>query len=64
MYTCVKLPPGDLNPGLYPPHLTSIYTYKVIIALKVWGVKIKKKKKTFDIGCMVKWSDKINKVLF
>ena len=34
---CVKFPPGDLNPSPYPSHLTSTYTYKVTIALKVCG---------------------------
>ena len=33
---CVKLSPGDLNPIPYPPHSTSTYTYRVIIALKVY----------------------------
>ena len=36
---CVKLPPRDLNPGLYPPHLISIYTCRVTIALKACGDK-------------------------
>ena len=41
---CVKLPPGDLNPGPYPPHSTSnhipqasTYTYEVTIALRRCG---------------------------
>ena len=32
---CVKLPPRDLNLGIYPPHLTSTYTCGVTIAPKV-----------------------------
>ena len=32
---CVKLPLRDLNPGPYPPHLTSTYTCRVIIAPRV-----------------------------
>ena len=34
---CVKLPPGDLNLGLYPSHPTSIYTCGVTIAPRVCG---------------------------
>ena len=34
---CVKLPPGELNPDPYPPHLTSIYTYKMITVPKMCG---------------------------
>ena len=34
---CMKLPPGDLNPNLYPLHSTSIYTYRVTTASKVRG---------------------------
>ena len=34
---CVKLPPESFNPGLCPPHLTSIYTCGVTIALRVCG---------------------------
>ena len=34
---CVKLPPGDLNPGLCPPHPTSTYTCGVTIVPKVCG---------------------------
>ena len=34
---CVKFPPRDLNPGPYPSHLTSTYTCKVTIALRVCG---------------------------
>ena len=33
----MKLPPGDLNPDLYPPHPTSIYTCGVTIAPRVCG---------------------------
>ena len=32
---CVKLPLEDLNPGLYPLHPTSTYTYGVTIASRV-----------------------------
>ena len=32
---CVKLLPRDLNPGPFPPHLTSTYTYGIIIVPKV-----------------------------
>ena len=31
----VKLPPGELNPNLYPPHLTSIYTCEVTTVQRV-----------------------------
>ena len=31
----VKLPLENLNPGPYPPHFTSIYTYGVTIASRV-----------------------------
>ena len=34
---CVKLPFGNLNLGPYPPHLTSIYTCRVTMALRVRG---------------------------
>ena len=34
---CVKLPPGDLNLGPYPPHPTSTYTCGVTIAPRVCG---------------------------
>ena len=34
---CVKLPPGDLNPGPCPPHPTSTYTCGVTIAPRVCG---------------------------
>ena len=34
---CVKLPHGDFNPGPYPPHPTSTYTYGVTIAPRVCG---------------------------
>ena len=34
---CVKFPPGDLNPGPYPPHPTSTYTYGVTIAQRMCG---------------------------
>ena len=37
VYTCVKLPFGDLNLDPYPPHPTNMYTYKVIIAPRVCG---------------------------
>ena len=33
----VKLSLGDLNPGLYPPHLINTYTYEVIIASRVYS---------------------------
>ena len=33
----VKFPLKDLNPGSYPPHLTSIYTCEVTIAPRVCG---------------------------
>ena len=36
---CVKLPPRDLNPGLYPPHLISTYTCRVTIAPRACGGK-------------------------
>ena len=35
MYICVKLPSGDLNPDPCPPHPTSTYTCRVIIAPKM-----------------------------
>ena len=35
---CVKPSPGDLNPGPYPPHPTSTYTYEVTIAPRVHEV--------------------------
>ena len=34
---CVNLPPENLNPDPYPPHLTSIYTYKMITVPKMCG---------------------------
>ena len=34
---CVKLSLGDLNPGRFPPHHTSTYTYGVITAPSVCG---------------------------
>ena len=34
---CVKLPSGDLNPDLYPPHPTSIYTCGVTTTPRVRG---------------------------
>ena len=34
---CVKLSPRYLNPDPYPPHSTSIYTYKVTTVPKVRG---------------------------
>ena len=34
---CVKLPPGDLNSGPCPPHLTNTYTCGVTIAPKMCG---------------------------
>ena len=40
----VKLPSGDLNPTLAPPHITSIYTYGVTTAplgIVVIGLKFK-----------------------
>ena len=33
----MKLPPENLNPGPYPPHLTSIYIYGVTTAPRVRG---------------------------
>ena len=33
----MKFPPEDLNPGPYPPYLTSIYTCEVTTAPKVCG---------------------------
>ena len=33
----MKLPHKNLNPDPCPLHLTSIYTYRVIIVLKVCG---------------------------
>ena len=45
---CVKLPPKDLNPSLYPLHLTSTYIYGVTIAPRVHGSGI------------VYFSDKVN----
>ena len=32
---CVNLLPGNLNPGVYPPHPISIYTCEVTTAPKV-----------------------------
>ena len=32
---CVKLSPGDLNPGPYPLHFTNIYTCRVTTTLRV-----------------------------
>ena len=32
---CVKLAPGDLNLGLYPPHPTNTYTCEVTITPRV-----------------------------
>ena len=34
---CVKLSPGDLNPGLCPLHATNTYTCEVTIAPRVCG---------------------------
>ena len=34
---CVKFPPRYLNPGPYPPHPTSTYTYGVTIAQRMCG---------------------------
>ena len=34
---CVKLPPGDLNPGPYPPHPTSTYTSGMTTTPRVGG---------------------------
>ena len=31
----VKLPPRDFNPGSYPPHPTSTYTYRVTISSRI-----------------------------
>ena len=33
----MKPPPRDLNPDLYPPHLTITYTYGVTITPMVCG---------------------------
>jgi len=41
---CIKLPPGDLNPGPYPPHPTSIYTCGVTTASRVHGGKAREAK--------------------
>ena len=46
---CVKLPLGDLNPGLYPLHPTSTYTYGVTIAPNMCG-GIYKKIKMEELG--------------
>ena len=36
---CVKLPPRDLNPDPYPPHLTSVYTCEVTTTPRVqWWI--------------------------
>ena len=35
----VKLPPGDLNLGPYPPHPTNTYTYGVTTAPRMRGGK-------------------------
>ena len=40
MYTCVKLPPRDLNPSLYPSHPTNTYTCGVNIAPRVCGGRV------------------------
>ena len=32
---CVKFLPRDLNPGFYPSHPTSTYTFEVTIVLKI-----------------------------
>ena len=32
---CVKLSFGDLNPGIFSPHLTSTYTCRVITVPKI-----------------------------
>ena len=45
----VKLPSRDLNPDLYPPHPTSIYTYVVTTALRVSGGSL------FDLYCIRFW---------
>ena len=37
----VKLPPGDLNLGPYPPHPTNTYTYGVTTAPRMRGGKCK-----------------------
>ena len=34
---CVRLPLGNLNPGSYPPHPTSIYTCRVTTAPRACG---------------------------
>ena len=34
---CVKLPPRDLNPDPYPPHLTSVYTCEVTTTPRVYN---------------------------
>ena len=34
---CVKLSPGDLNPGPFPLYPTSIYTYKMTTIPRVCG---------------------------
>ena len=34
---CVKLPPENLNPGFYPPHLANTYTCGIITTLRMRG---------------------------
>ena len=34
---CVKLPPGDLNPGPYLPYSINTYTYEMIVAPRMCG---------------------------
>ena len=33
----MNFPPGDLNPGPYPPHPTSIYICKITTAPRICG---------------------------
>jgi len=52
---CVKLPPGDLNPGPYP---TSIYTGGVTTTPKVCGGQCVK------IEQQGKWETQTNSIFF
>ena len=48
---CVKLVSRDLNPSSCPPHLTSIYAYGMIIALRMCGdclIRLFMKKKKIE----------------
>ena len=48
---CVKLPPRDLNPGLYPPYPISTYTCEVTITPRVCGSPKNKFLKTENKKC-------------